>query len=266
MLSHASLPSPYGPMHYVECGSGEPVLLLHQTPRSWTEYLEVLPHIGARHRAIALDTLGFGDSPRPPQPYSIELFADGADAVIAGLGLERFHLVGHHTGGVIAVELAARHPDRVASLVLSGTPFVDEEKRRTAAGREPIDLVHPKPDGSHLVDLWNRRRRFYHEGEEAALHRFVVDAIKALERVEEGHEAVRRYRLDERVTEVRARTLAICGAEDHYSMPALEKFAKALGCPTVAVPDAGVPLPEQRPAEFARLVLETVAGPPALGA
>jgi len=266
MLSHASLPSPYGPMHYVECGSGEPVLLLHQTPRSWTEYLEVLPHIGARHRAIALDTLGFGDSPRPEQPYSIELFADGADAVIAGLGLERFHLVGHHTGGVIAVELAARHPDRVAGLVLSGTPFVDEEKRRTAAGREPIDLVHPKPDGSHLVDLWNRRRRFYHDGEEAALHRFVVDAIKALERVEEGHEAVRRYRLDERVTEVRARTLAICGAEDHYSMPALEKFAKALGCPTVAVPGAGVPLPEQRPAEFARLVLETVAGSPALGA
>jgi len=161
---------------------------------------------------------------------------------------------------VIAVELAARHPDRVASLVLSGTPFVDDEKRRTAANREPIDLVVPKPDGTHLVDLWNRRRRFYHDGEEAALHRFVVDAIKALDRVEEGHEAVRRYRLDERITEVRARTLAICGAEDHYSMPALEKFAKALGCPTVAVPDAGVPLPEQRPEEFARLVLETVAG------
>jgi len=259
-LSHGFEPSRFGPMHYVEAGTGEPILLLHQTPRSWTEYLDVLPLLAARHRAIAIDTLGFGDSPRPAQPFSIELFADGADAVIAGLGLERFHLVGHHTGGVIAAELAARHGDRVASLTLSGTPFIDAEKRRAAASRKPIDLVTPKPDGSHLLELWNRRRDFYHDGEEAALHRFIVDAIRVLDRVEEGHEAVRRYHMDERITAVRARTLAICGAEDHYSMPALERFASTLGCMTVAVQGAGVPLPEQLPDEFARLVSQAVTG------
>lgn len=259
MLVHGTQPSPYGPMHYVEYGSGEPVLLLHQTPRSCTEYLHVLPLVGAHHRAIAVDTLGFGDSARPAEPFSIELFADGVEAVLAGLGLDRFHLVGHHTGGVIAVEVAARHPDRVASLVLSGTPFVDDEKRRTAADRKPIDLVKPQPDGTHLVELWNRRRRFYHDGEEAALHRFIVDAIKVLDRVEEGHEAVRRYRMDDRIGAVRAHCLAICGEEDNYSMPALEKFAKALGCETVAVPGGGVPLPEQQPERFAQLVLDTVS-------
>jgi pimeloyl-ACP methyl ester carboxylesterase len=246
-------------MHYVEAGSGTPVLLLHQTPRSWTEYLDVLPLVGAHHRAIAIDTVGFGDSPRPTEPLSIELFADGADAVIAGLGLDRFHLVGHHTGGVVALELAARHGERVASLTLSGTPFIDEEKRRTATTRKPIDLVTPKPDGSHLLDLWNRRRAFYHDGEEAALHRFVVDAVKVLDRVEEGHEAVRRYRMEERIGAVRAPSLAICGEEDHYSLPSLEKFAKALRCETVVVPGAGVPMPEQQPERFAQLVMDTVA-------
>jgi pimeloyl-ACP methyl ester carboxylesterase len=259
MLVHGTQPSPYGPMHYVECGSGAPVLLLHQTPRSWTEYLDVLPLIGAHHRAIALDTLGFGDSARPAGPLSIELFADGVDAVLAGLGVDRFHLAGHHTGGVIAVEVAARHPDRVASLVLSAASFVDEERRRTSAGRPPIDLVTPRPDGSHLIDLWNRRRRFYHDGEEAALHRFVVDAVKVLDRVEEGHEAVHRYRMEERIGAVRAPSLAICGEEDHYSLPSLEKFAKALRCETVVVPGAGVPMPEQQPERFAQLVMDTVA-------
>jgi pimeloyl-ACP methyl ester carboxylesterase len=50
----------------VEHGTGEPVLLLHQTPRSWDEYRDVLPLLGANHRAIAMDTLGFGASARRP--------------------------------------------------------------------------------------------------------------------------------------------------------------------------------------------------------
>ncbi|MET7850610.1 alpha/beta fold hydrolase, partial [Streptomyces avermitilis] len=190
-LRKGYVPSPFGQLHYVECGTGEPVLLLHQTPRSWTEYLDVLPLVGAEHRAIAMDTLGFGASAKPEGPHSVERFADAAGALIEELKLERFHLVGHHTGGVIAVELAARHQDRVASLLLSATPFIDDEKRRTAGERKPVDHVVPQPDGSHLVELWNRRRAFYQDGEEAALNRFMVDALTVLDRVEEGHEAVR---------------------------------------------------------------------------
>lgn len=254
-------PSPFGQLHYAECGAGEPVLLLHQTPRSWTEYLDVLPRVGATHRAIAMDTLGFGASAKPGGPHTIERFADAADALIDALGLHRFHLVGHHTGGVIAVELAARHRDRVASLLLSATPFIDEEKRRTADQRKPIDHVVPKPDGSHLLELWNRRRGFYRDGEEAALNRFMVDALTVLDRVEEGHEAVRRSLMDRRLPDITARTLAICAAGDHYSLPGLARFAAALGCATRVVPGGHVPLPEQLPEAFAAIVVEWAAGP-----
>jgi pimeloyl-ACP methyl ester carboxylesterase len=45
-------------------GTGFPVLLLHQTPHSWDDDREVLPLLGGRFRAIAMDTPGFGDSPR----------------------------------------------------------------------------------------------------------------------------------------------------------------------------------------------------------
>jgi pimeloyl-ACP methyl ester carboxylesterase len=253
------VPSSFGQLHYAECGTGEPVLMLHQTPRSWTEYLDVLPLVGTAHRAIAMDTLGFGASAKPDGPHSVERFADAAGELIDELGLERFHLVGHHTGGVIAVELASRHRDRVASLLLSGTPFVDAERRRAAVHRKPVDLVDPKPDGSHLLELWNRRRGFYADGEEGALTRFMIDALTVLDRVEEGHEAVARYEMDLRLPQVTARTLAVCAPGDHYSLPALPKFAAALGCETRVLPGGHVPVPEQLPGEFAEVVRAWVA-------
>ncbi|MER5789728.1 alpha/beta hydrolase [Streptomyces sp. NPDC001980] len=253
------VPSRFGQLHYAECGAGEPVLMLHQTPRSWTEYLDVLPLVGAGHRAIAMDTLGFGASAKPEGPHSIERFADAAEELADALGLDRFHLVGHHTGGVIAVELAARLRDRVASLLLSATPFIDDEKRRTAAERKPVDLVDPRPDGSHLLDLWNRRRGFYEVGQEAALTRFMVDALTVLDRVEDGHVAVRGYGMDRRLPLVTARTLAVCAPGDHYSLPSLEKFAAALGCETRVLSGGHVPLPEQLPGEFAKVVRDWAA-------
>jgi pimeloyl-ACP methyl ester carboxylesterase len=45
------------------------------------------------------------------------------------MGINRTSIVGHHTGGVIAVEVAATHPERVDKLVLSSTPYVDAEDR-----------------------------------------------------------------------------------------------------------------------------------------
>jgi pimeloyl-ACP methyl ester carboxylesterase len=141
----------FGQVHYVEEGGGAPVLLLHQTPRSWDEYRDVLPLVGRRRRAIAMDTLGFGASVSPPEPASIELFAEGVIELCAALGLASVDLAGHHTGGVVAVEVAAARPDLVRSLVLSGTPFVDPARRRRVAVRPPIDEVDGPVDGTSFT-------------------------------------------------------------------------------------------------------------------
>ncbi|GLP67310.1 2-hydroxy-6-oxo-6-phenylhexa-2,4-dienoate hydrolase [Streptomyces sp. TUS-ST3] len=250
--------SRFGQLHYVECGEGEPVLLLHQTPRSWTEYVDVLPLVGARYRAIAMDTLGYGASAKPEGPHSVERFADGVTDLVDALGLDRFHLVGHHTGGVIAVEVAARLQDRVTSLMLSAAAFVDAEKRN-GAGHGRIDHVDSKPDGSHLLELWNRRRSFYRPGEEAALTRYVIDALTVLNRVEEGHESLRRYIMEPRLPHITARTLAVCAPGDHYSLPSLAKFAASLGCETRVLSDGHAAAPEQVAEEFARTVLAWVS-------
>nr|WP_107489086.1 alpha/beta fold hydrolase [Streptomyces sp. Alain-F2R5] len=72
------------------------------------------------------------------------------------LGLDRFHLVGHHTGGVIAVEPAARFQNRVASLMLSAASFLDDEERAGAVTHGRIDHVDLAPDGSHLRESWGK--------------------------------------------------------------------------------------------------------------
>ena len=128
-----------GQIHYAECGPREavPVLLLHQTPRSWAEYRDVLPLLGERYRAIAMDTAGFGASTRLPGEVSIERWAQSAIGLLDALGIASAHVVGHHTGGVIAMEIAAEHPARVNRLVLSSTPYTDAGFRRERAQRPP---------------------------------------------------------------------------------------------------------------------------------
>jgi pimeloyl-ACP methyl ester carboxylesterase len=239
---------PAGQIHYVEAGSGEPVLLLHQTPRSWAEFRHVLPLIGRRRRAIAMDTLGFGDSSPPAGEDSIEAYAEGVVQLLDALGLDRASLVGHHTGGVIAVEVAAAHPERVDRLVLSSTPLVDADGR---ANRPRVDDAVPSADGSHLVELWQGRQAFYPEGRHELLDTFVLDALKAGPRAAIGHVAVGRYEMEHRLPLLRAKTLLI-GAPGDLVYPDLRRLALELPGARVEEIEGGmVPLPDQLPKEFA---------------
>ncbi|GAA3191117.1 alpha/beta fold hydrolase [Dactylosporangium siamense] len=256
MTSYGYCPTVHGQLHYAESGAGPAVLLLHQTPRSHDEYRDVLPILaGAGFRAIAMDTRGFGRSAAPPAAATIEDYADGVTALLDALGLDRVHLVGHHTGGVVAVEVAARWPDRVDRLVLSSTPYLDAEARAARAGRPPIDDGPLSPDGAHLAQLWQRRQAFYPAGRPDLLARFVRDALAASS-LEDGHRAVSRYRMEERLPAVRARTLLIGADADPYAFVDLERMRAALpAAACVVLAGGGVPLPDQMPAEFAAAVL-----------
>src|SRR5262245_15818337 len=120
----------FGRIHAAICGNGFPILLLHQTPRSWNEYRDVLPLLGNEFRAIAMDTPGFGDSASLPEGgASIETWATAAFALLDALGEKEVVVVGHHTGAVIALEMAAAVPYRVRALVLSACPLVDAQRR-----------------------------------------------------------------------------------------------------------------------------------------
>jgi pimeloyl-ACP methyl ester carboxylesterase len=253
-----------GQIHYVTAGSGPPVLLLHQTPRSWDEFRDVIPLLSTRFRIYAMDTIGYGESARLTGPTTVESLADGVVAFMSAMELDKASIVGHHTGGVIAVQVAACHPELVDKLVLSGTTCVDEEGRRIAAEWPPIDEAVFSPDGSHLLELWRNRASYYPPDRPDLLQRLVLDALKVLDRVEEGHIAVDAFHMEELLPRITAPTLLMCGTEDWAAFPDLPRLAAYLPhAEVVEVPGTGVPMVDHVPEKFAAIVMEFLSGPSA---
>ncbi len=249
--------TPEGQIHYAMAGQGKPVLLLHQTPRSWDEYRDVLSIIGGKYWAIAMDTIGFGDSYKPEKECSVEEYARGVISFLDAMSIDRASIVGHHTGGVIGVEVAASYPERVDKLVLSSTPYVDAEDREGRKTRPPIDEVEFKEDGSHLTELWRKRMPFYPKNRPDLLTRFVIDALKVGDRMEEGHRAVSKYKMEGKVPLIKAPTLVLAGAEDPFSFPRMKPLSDNIkGSKTAIIKGGMVPMVDQMPEEFAKAVIE----------
>jgi pimeloyl-ACP methyl ester carboxylesterase len=247
---------PAGTVHCALAGAGEPVLLLHQTPRSWAEYRHVLPLLARRRRAIAMDTMGFGDSSRlPPGEDSVERWADVALSLLDALGIEQAAVVGHHTGAYVAAELAVAHPARVRAAVLSSLHLATKEERLAQAwARAPVDEVAPVPDGSHLLELWRLRAPFY-PPDAGLLERYIVDCLRAGDLAAEGHRVAARYPSEERLPLLTCPVLLVGATADPHAYPSLPRLREAIPHAAVAVIEGGmVPLPDQRPREFAAAV------------
>jgi pimeloyl-ACP methyl ester carboxylesterase len=108
-------------IYWEEQGRGEPVLLIMGLGATLDLWYRLLPSLSASHRAILLDNRGVGRTGAPESPYSIPQMADDAVAVLDAAAVETAHLIGASMGGVIAQEVALRHPGRVRSLVLACT-------------------------------------------------------------------------------------------------------------------------------------------------
>jgi len=246
-----------GAVRFVEDGTGAAVVLLHQTPRSGDEYADVLPLLAAHARAIAVDTPGFGESDALAAPLTIEAAAGVIGEAIVALDAVPAIVVGHHTGGVIAVELAAARPELVRGLVLSSTPYTTaafrDERARTGA---PVDRRAEDP----LVSLRRSREPHYPAGRDDLLERLLVDAKRAGPRVHEGHAAVAAYRMEDRIGLVHAPALVVAATDDPFSYGHARPLAAALGgAPVQEIEGGTVPLPDHLPEAFAAAVLRFVA-------
>ncbi|GAB3695155.1 alpha/beta hydrolase [Nocardiopsis oceani] len=103
-------------------GAGEPLLLIHGQSLDHEMWDGVYEDFAARYRVVRMDTRGTGGSDVPlDRPYSMELLARDALAVLDDLGVERAHVYGFSMGGKIAQTLAAIAPERVGALVLGAT-------------------------------------------------------------------------------------------------------------------------------------------------
>jgi pimeloyl-ACP methyl ester carboxylesterase len=113
---------PFGRIHYVDEGRGEPVLFSHGTPTWSFEWRHLIRGLAATHRCIAPDHLGFGLSDRPRHAsYTPEAHAERFAQFVDALGLDSFTLVVHDYGGPIALPVALDDRGRVQRLVIVNT-------------------------------------------------------------------------------------------------------------------------------------------------
>jgi haloalkane dehalogenase len=103
-------------MHYVEGGSGDPVLFLHGNPTSSYLWRNVMPHLDGVARCIAPDLVGMGQSDKPDLEYRLVDHARYVDGFIEALGLERVTLVIHDWGSALGFHYARRHEANVKGI------------------------------------------------------------------------------------------------------------------------------------------------------
>jgi pimeloyl-ACP methyl ester carboxylesterase len=250
-----------GQVHCIEAGSGDatPLLLLHQTPRSVDEFAEVVPILAADRRVIAMDTPGYGCSDRVPGRPDIADYARAAIDVLDACGVDRVIAVGHHTGGVIALEMAAAGPERIERVVMSGPVYTD------AAGRAELLPWFKQwtvaPDGSHLVDKWRKMAQWLPRP--PLVQRLVVDLFRAGEESEQGHFAVAEYRMEDRLPLVQCPGLLLYCRDDPFASPERAAPLRAAFRPAreVTIP-AGIFAANEAPELFAGAVLDYVRGAP----
>jgi pimeloyl-ACP methyl ester carboxylesterase len=168
-----------GQIHYrYLAGHGTPIVLLHQTASSSVMYEKMMARLEGFRPLYALDTPGFGGSFDPPGMPPLGQYVTWIAEAIESIGLRRFHLVGHHTGGFIAGEIAARHPERVASFVMIGASVLNESER--AEFRKAFQApIGPTVDGSYLLDTWHYLAKLGADRDLALHHRELVDTARA---------------------------------------------------------------------------------------
>ncbi|WP_417555792.1 alpha/beta fold hydrolase [Microbacterium sp.] len=144
---------------FEDFGSGpHPVVLLHGIGMGRSVYIDLIRRL--RGRVIGIDLPGFGEAPEPSRTLTMERHADLVAAFLRSRGIADAVVLGHSMGSQIAAEVAARHPDIVAGLILAG-PTVDSTARsiRVQASYLLRDLVGERP-----TVLWRGAREYLRGG------------------------------------------------------------------------------------------------------
>jgi len=107
------------PMYYEDYGSGRPLVLLHGGgSTAQTSFGALIPALAAHHRVIAPEQQDHGHTPDIDRPLTFEQMADDTAALLERLGARDVDVIAFSNGGVVALELAIRHPGLVHRLVL----------------------------------------------------------------------------------------------------------------------------------------------------
>jgi aminoacrylate hydrolase len=239
-----------GSLNFETAGRGEPLLFISGLNGIGSFWHAQTRAFSSDFHTITFDHRGIGQSTGAP-PYSAEQWADDVIALLDHLRVGSAVLIGHSTGGVIAQVVASEHPQRVASVVLSGTWAQPDDRFRrvfelrrqvlTALGTEAYavlgSIITAPPDEPFGA--------VEQDGTDPAIVKARIDALL-------------QYSGLERLRRIRCPALVLA-AEDDILIPAYMSriVAKGIAGAELTILDSGShAFPRSRAADYNRLVLE----------
>ena len=226
-------------------GGAVPIVFLHGVGSDKSVWRPQVEHFGRSRRAIAFDYPGYGES----APFAGGDFASAVLAALDSLGVERAHVCGLSLGGVVAIALHARSPERCQSLILADT--FARHPDGAAIHQRSIDASRAMP----MRDLAEARvDMLLGSAASPVLRAEVVETMAAIEpeayRI--GAQAVWLADQRDEARAIRVPTLVLCGAEDRITPPALSEELAALivGARLELVDAAGHLANAEQPAAF----------------
>lgn len=138
-------------MHYVDEGSGEPIILLHGEPTWAYLYRNFIPELSRHFRVVVPDHMGFGKSETPPDAdYTLERHARNLGTLIEELDLRDITLVMQDWGGPIGTVIASRYPDRLRRFVAMNTIFGTDRNVREERLTPWFAAIKAMEEAGHL--------------------------------------------------------------------------------------------------------------------
>ena len=243
-------------------GTGPLVVFLHGIGGNRSNWHDQLPVFARHFHAAAWDARGYGGSDDYPGPLDFADFSADLLRLVDYFGAKRAHLVGLSMGGRIALDFHARHPARVASLVLCDT-FAGYDADFTPARRAEYVRLRKQPllDGKRPADIAPAIAESL-IGRDAApeILQRLIDSISAVhpESYLKTIEATTNYDRRDALAAIAVPTLLVYGADDRLTPPEIGRRLQR------QIPGAGFAVIEraghlshiERPGEFHRLVLD----------
>ena len=222
-------------LHYKEAGTGEPLILLHGNGGDGSYFQEQMGPLSEHFRVMALDTRGYGGSPRGKKPFTLHQFAEDLEEFLKEQKIEKAHLLGFSDGGNIAMLFAMRHPDRVKRLILNGANLNPAGVKRSI--QIPIEL------GYRIAKLFSAG------SDSARLHAEMLGLMVNEPDVK-----------PEELAGIQAKTLVIAGTDDMITEAHTRLIAAGIPGSRLVLIQGSHFIAHEKPEAFNRAVLDFLRG------